>query len=345
MNDAMDILLQQLIELREQTLSQLELIDEPAELDSLLTGCLGRKGTFKGLIGALGQMPLEERRAIGLMANQTRQTLETAFEKRREDLRRLAFERTFITERTDVTLPGRPVDSGRLHLTTLTLRRIYAIFAEMGFQVFDAPEVETDEYNFQLLNLPPGHPAREMWSTFHTTHPSVLLRTHTSPGQIRAMRKYHPDPIRVILPGKVYRYEQVDATHEWMFYQVEGLAIGRRITMADLKGALVSFCAQMFGAGRRVRFRCSHFPFTEPSAEVELEWGDRWLEILGCGMVHPSVLTNGGYDPTIFSGFAFGMGVERIAMLLHGINDIRIFYGNDPRFLAQFGQSLYGGTQ
>jgi phenylalanyl-tRNA synthetase alpha chain len=218
----------------------------------------------------------------------------------------------------------------------------------MGFQVVETPEVETDIHNFQLLNIPPYHPARDMWSTFHTMDEGVLLRTHTSPGQIRVMRQHCPEPIRVILPGKCYRYEQVTARHESMFYQVEGLAVGHNVTMGDLKGVLTQFARQMFGADRQVRFRASYFPFTEPSAEMDIDCilcrgqGCRvckhtgWLEILGSGMVHPRVLENGGYDPAVYSGFAFGMGPERIAMLKYRIEDIRHFFANDLRFLQQF---------
>ncbi|MDH4137681.1 MAG: phenylalanine--tRNA ligase subunit alpha, partial [Anaerolineae bacterium] len=246
------------------------------------------------------------------------------------------------------TLPGRPAPLGRIHLTTKTLREIYAIFAQMGFQVYTARDVELDLYNFELLNMPPGHPARDMWDTFYTTHEEVVLRTHTSPGQIRAMRDYCPEPIRVILPGKCYRYEQVTARSEFMFYQVEGLAVGKHITMTDLKGVTTEFARQMFGADRRMRFRASYFPFTEPSVEVDMDCiicsgeGCRickytgWLEIAGAGMVHPIVLQNGGYDPAVYSGFAFGMGPERIAMLKYDIDDIRYFYSNDLRFLGQF---------
>jgi phenylalanyl-tRNA synthetase alpha chain len=249
----------------------------------------------------------------------------------------------------DISLPGRPSRPGRLHPATRTLREIYDIFAEMGFQVYRSFDVETDDFNFTFLNMPPHHPARDMWDTFYTTKPGVILRTHTSPGQIRAMREYYPEPIRVILPGMCYRYEQITARSEIMFNQVEGLAVGKDITMADLKGTIVDFARRMFGAGRQVRFRASHFPFTEPSAEVDMDCilcegkGCRvckytgWLEIMGSGMVHPVVLRHGGYDPDEYSGFAFGMGPERIAMLKHRIEDIRYFWGNDLRFLQQFG--------
>jgi phenylalanyl-tRNA synthetase alpha chain len=218
----------------------------------------------------------------------------------------------------------------------------------MGFQVYRSRDVETDEMNFELLNIPAHHPARDMWDTFYTTADGILLRTHTSPGQIRVMRERCPEPIRVILPGMCYRYEQITARSEIQFHQVEGLAIGRHVTMTDLKGTLISFAHRMFGAERRVRFRASYFPFTEPSAEMDVECvicggpgcaickHSGWLEILGCGMVHPRVLQNGGYDPTVFSGFAFGMGPERITMLRHRIEDIRYFWANDLRFLEQF---------
>jgi phenylalanyl-tRNA synthetase alpha chain len=237
---------------------------------------------------------------------------------------------------------------GRLHPSTQILRRICQIWADMGFQIYRSRDIETEEMNFELLNIPAHHPARDMWDTFYTTTDGILLRTHTSPGQIRAMREYCPEPIRAILPGMCYRYEQITARSEIQFHQVEGLAVGRHVTMTDLKGTLINFAHRMFGAERRVRFRASHFPFTEPSAEMDVECmlcegkgcgvckQTGWLEILGCGMVHPEVLHNGGYDPAAFSGFAFGMGPERITMLRHRIEDIRYFWANDLRFLEQF---------
>ena len=253
------------------------------------------------------------------------------------------------TERVDVTLPGRPAHLGRLHVITQTLREIYRIFGLMGFRVYQTPEVETDAYNFQLLNFPPDHPAREMQSTFNTTKPGIILRTHTSPGQIRVMRAFCPEPIRVILPGKCYRYEQITPRSEIQFEQVEGLAVGLNITLADLKGVLTEFARQMFGEKTQVRLRGSYFPFTEPSVELDISCilcggqgcrvckGSGWLEILGAGMVRPVVLRHGGYDPEKYSGFAFGMGPMRIAMLKYRIDDIRLFLGNDLRFLEQFG--------
>jgi phenylalanyl-tRNA synthetase alpha chain len=318
-----------------------------AALDEWRVKYLGKKGELTEIFREIGRFPPDERPLAGKRANEVKSALERAHEERIEALRALQRD-AFLQERIDVTLPGRPFDVGRLHISTQTLRTIYAIFARMGFQVYEAPEVETELNNFELLNMPAGHPARDMWDTFYTTGEGVLLRTHTSPGQIRAMRQFCPNPIRVILPGKCYRYEQVSSRSDFMFYQVEGLAVGKRITLADLKGTMIEFGRQMFGADREVRFRCSYFPFTEPSVEVDIDCilcgGEGcpvckqtgWLEILGAGMVHPVVLENGGYDPTIFSGYAFGMGPERIAMLKHRIDDIRYFFSNDMRFLSQF---------
>ncbi len=308
---------------------------------------LGRKGRLTAILRNLGSLPNEERRLVGKVANEVKMDLEHTLQERQDAIAQAELEAARSAENVDVTLPGRPQTLGKLHPTTATLREIYAIFAAMGFQVYNSPEVETDEYNFQLLNMPPGHPARDMWDTFYTTSPDLLLRTHTSPGQIHAMRAYAPEPLRVILPGKVYRYEQVTARSESMFYQVEGIAVGRNITFSDLKGVLTNFANQMFGEGRQMRFRKSYFPFTEPSVEVDMDCvicGGKgcpickytgWLEILGAGMVHPIVLQNGGYDPAEFSGFAFGMGPERITMLKRSIDDIRYFYANDVRFLER----------
>jgi phenylalanyl-tRNA synthetase alpha chain len=340
---------EQLDQLQEEAETALEAIADEGALATWRSAYLGRKGKLTDAVKALGTLPAEERPAYGRRVNEVKRALEAGLEAQVEALRQTAQVRSLGADRVDVSLPGRPPRPGRLHPSTQTLREIYRIFAEMGFQVYRARDVETDDYNFTLLNMPPHHPARDMWDTFYTTMPGVILRTHTSPGQIHAMREYYPEPIRVILPGMCYRYEQITARSEIMFNQVEGLAVGKHITMADLKGTIVDFARRMFGEGRRVRFRASHFPFTEPSAEVDVDCilcggkGCRvckytgWLEILGSGMVHPVVLKNGGYDPDLYSGFAFGMGPERIAMLKHGIEDIRYFWGNDLRFLEQFG--------
>jgi phenylalanyl-tRNA synthetase alpha chain len=332
--------------LKQEALRALQVASSLDDLDHWRVEYLGRKGgAVTQLLRGVGGLSPEERPAAGKAGNELKNALAEAYEARQEELSRLA---AGGTEALDVTLPGRPVGLGRLHVITQTLREIYAIFGRMGFQVEEWPEVETDLLNFELLNMPPHHPARDMWDTFYV-NPKVVLRTHTSPGQVRSMRKHCPDPIRVILPGKCYRYEAVTARAEFMFYQVEGLAVGRRITLADLKGTMVHFARQMFGADRRVRFRCSHFPFTEPSVEVDMDCiicggsGCRvckntgWVEISGAGMVHPQVLDNGGYDPDVYSGYAFGMGPERIAMIKYSIDDIRYFYSNDLRFSEQFG--------
>jgi len=342
-------MLAQLVELEKEAHAALDAVADARALDGWYAAYLGRKGKITEAVKALGSLPREDRPAYGQRVNDAKRTLEAAHEARSAAIVQAARDEALLADRVDVTLPGRPVHPGRLHPATRTLREICAIFADMGFQVYRSRHVESDELNFGLLNMPPHHPARDMWSTFYTTRPGVILRTHTSPGQVHAMREYCPEPVRVVLPGMCYRYEQITARSEIMFNQMEGLAVGVGITMTDLKGTLVDFARRMFGAERKIRFRASYFPFTEPSAEVDMDCilcGGRgcrvcknsgWLEILGCGMVHPVVLRNGGYDPAVYSGFAFGMGPERIAMLKYGIQDIRYFWGNDLRFLEQFG--------
>ena len=340
-------MLEQLESLEKKALVALEALEDSHALDAWYKQVLGKKGTLTLMLRSVGELPREERPAFGRASNELKAKLEAAFEARAESLRHADMERELEQGALDVTLPGRPIGPGHLHITTQTLRQIYAIFAEMGFQVYEAPEVDTDELNFGLLNMPPHHPARDMWDTFWISD-EVLLRTHTSPGQIRAMREFCPEPIRVILPGKCYRYEHITARSEHQFYQVEGLAVGHGITMTDLIGTLTEFARRFYGPDRRIRIRGSYFPFTEPSIEVDMDCilcdgkgcrvcrGSGWLEIAGAGMVHPVVLQNGGYDPDEWSGFAFGPGVERPAMLKYSIDDIRLFYGNDLRFLRQF---------
>ncbi len=321
--------------------------DEPA-LQTWRVATLGRSSPLMTVFSQLPQVPKEQRPAVGQRANQAKLALEAAYNERSQAIKETALAQTLQTERLDVTLPGRPAAPGRLNPITGILRQIYRAFGDMGFQVYRSREVETDEFNFGLLNIPAYHPARDMWDTFHTTTPGILLRTHTSPGQIHVMRERAPEPIRVILPGMCYRYEQVSARKDIQFNQVEGLVVGHAISLGDLKGTLNEFSRRIFGQGVRTRFRANHFPFTEPSAELDIECficggkgcgvcsGTGWLEILGCGMVHPVVLRNGGYDPAKFSGFAFGMGPERIAMLRYRIDDIRNLWMNDLRFLEQF---------
>ena len=334
--------------IKKKALSELQLVDNKAGLMAWKTTHLGRNAPVMQIFTRLGEVPKEQRPQIGQASNQVKQELEGALAMCSETLRKTALDKTLTGERLDVSIPGRQPASGRMHPATQTLRRIYDIFAEMGFQVYRSRDVETDEYNFELLNIPAYHPARDMWDTFHMTTPGVILRTHTSPGQIHAMREYFPDPIRVILPGMCYRYEQISARSEIQFNQVELLVVGKHITLGDLKGTLQDFARRMFGQNVRTRLRPSYFPFTEPSAEMDVECfvcggvgcqickGAGWLEILGCGMVHPTVLQNGGYDPRVYSGFAAGMGPERITLLRHRIEDIRYFWGNDIRFLEQF---------
>jgi phenylalanyl-tRNA synthetase alpha chain len=334
--------------LEQQASTELELCHDEPSLHAWNGKYLGKTGEITLALKKLGELPKEDRPAFGQAVNRVKQALVQAEEAKKEQLKQASLQKNLTSEALDVTLPGRQPSGGNLHVATKVMRRIRGIFAEMGFQVYRSREVEDDLTNFELLNMPPHHPARDMWDTFHTTTPGVLLRTHTSPGQIHVMKEQCPNPIRVILPGMCYRYEAITTRSEIMFEQVEGLAVGADITMADLKGTITSFARRFFGAERQVRIRSSYFPFTEPSIEVDMDCivcGGKgcglckrtgWLEIMGAGMVHPTVLQNGGYDPNRFSGFAFGMGPQRIAMLLYAINDIRQFWGNDLRFLRQF---------
>jgi phenylalanyl-tRNA synthetase alpha chain len=321
---------------------------DEAALKAWHTKYFGNAGAVMQALGRLKELPPAEKPAYGKEVNRIKTALTQAYEAALDVAKRQALERSLTAEAVDVTLPGRPIRRGRLHVATQVMREINAIFADLGFQVYRSREVEDDLTNFELLNMPPHHPARDMWDTFHTTTPGVILRTHTSPGQIHVMRELCPEPIRVILPGMCYRYEQITTRSEIQFQQVEGLCIGKNVTMADLKGTITAFARRLFGQERQVRFRSSYFPFTEPSIEVDIDWpkddpnadrltkGTGWLEIMGAGMVHPVVLRNGGYDPERFSGFAFGMGPQRITMLKYAIDDIRQFWANDLRFLEQF---------
>ncbi len=352
-------MLEKLIEIEKAGLAALESARDEAALEAWRVAHLGRSSPLMQAFSGLGALSKEERPAVGQRANDVKKALEAAFGLRSEQLRQAALKRSIQQEQLDVSLPGRRVPTGRLHPDTQVLRELYRVFGEMGFQVFRAREVESDEYNYQLLNFPVGHPARDMQDTYFIEAEGrgdnpILLRTHTSPGQIHAMRACsamdpdNPPPVRIVLPGMCYRYEQVTNRHETQFQQIEGLAVGPGITFGDLKGTLADFSRRMFGQNVRTRFRASYFPFTEPSAEFDVECflcggqgcnickGSGWLEIGGCGMVHPVVLRNGGYDPKRYSGFAFGLGPQRMAMLRHKIEDIRYFYQNDLRFLEQF---------
>ena len=309
---------------------------------------LGRKGSIQLMTRSFGKLSAEEKPVFGKRINEVKNDLQAQFSAKEESVKSAEMDAKIASDAIDVTLPGRPQPRGGLHPSTHVMREIYRIFGDMGFQIYRSSDVVTDELNFEWLNMPPEHPARDMQDTFYTTDQDVLLRTHTSGGQILAMREYCPEPIRVILPGMCYRNEQITARSEIQFHQIEGLAVGTNITLADLKGTLTEFARRLFGADRETRFRASYFPFTEPSAEMDVTCilcdgkgcklckKTGWLEILGCGMVHPTVLRNGGYDPDVYTGFAFGMGPERITMLKYGIEDIRYFWSNDLRFLEQF---------
>jgi phenylalanyl-tRNA synthetase alpha chain len=344
-------MINQLEQTYQQALAGLQEVKDGEALRAWEIRYLGKKGEVIELVRGVGQLPKEERAVFGKRANEVKEALLTAYAEREELVRSHELAADLESGEVDVTLPGRTRPRGGLHPSTQTLREFYDIWADMGFQVYRSREVEDDDTNFTLLNMPPYHPARDMQDTFYTTTPNIILRTHTSPGQIHAMRELGAGgtlPIRVILPGMSYRFEQITTRSEIQFHQVEGLAIGRNIHMSDLKGTISAFARRMFGENAAVRYRASYFPFTEPSMEVDVECflchgqGCRvckysgWLEIAGSGMVNPIVLKNGGYDPAEWSGFAFGMGPERITMLKHDINDIRYFWGNDLRFLEQF---------
>lgn len=352
-------MLEKLDQIQNAALQALESVVDDDSLQTWRVTHTGRSSALMQVFSSLGSLTKEERPLVGQKANKVKLALEAAFSDRSQIVQEAVLKHSLESEHLDISLPGRPLRNGRLHPATQTLRRILAILAEMGFQVFTSNEIETDEYNFQDLNFPPDHPAREMQDSFYVeagerSDNPVIMRTHTSPGQIRAMRAAaannpgNPPPIRIALPGMCFRYEQITARSEVQFNQVEGLAVGRNITFSDLKGTLSDFARRMFGQNARTRFRAQHFPFTEPSAEMDVECfvcggggcqvckQAGWLEILGCGMVHPIVLQNGGYDPARYTGFAFGMGPERIAMLRYKIEDIRYFWGNDVKFLEQF---------
>ena len=373
---------QNIEDLASAALAELSALDSLDALEQWRISYLGRRGSLTTVLRGLSSLDIDERRRIGALANQAKESLESGLEARTREVNDAALLRAAREDRLDVTLPGRRPSEGRLHPTTQIVREICAAFVGMGFSVVEGPEVEWDHYNFEMLNIPKGHPARDMWNTLWVDYTNeageqpMLLRTHTSPMQARVMENQQP-PVRVVVPGKCYRYEATDATHEWHFYQVEGLAVDEGITFANLKGTLYEFARRLFGEERQIRFRCDYFPFVEPGVDMSIdcfacdilgraaapepgsaaagqarderneaqdgrESGCRicrdsgWIEIMGAGMVHPRVLAGVGYDPDKYTGFAFGLGPERIAMLKYGIDDIRHFYSNDLRFLRQF---------
>lgn len=333
--------------IQEEALSELKKLSTLEELQELKVKVLGKKGTLTALLRQMGSLSPEERPIFGQVVNEARDILEGAWTRRTEELSNAAMQKQLEEEKLDISLPGISLPRGHQHPLTKVIEEMEEIFLGMGFQIAEGPEIETDYYNFEALNLPKEHPAREMQDSFYITE-EILLRTQTSPVQVRTMEKQHPHlPVKIICPGKVYRKDD-DATHSPMFHQVEGLVVDRGIRMSDLKGILLNFSREMFGESREIRLRPSFFPFTEPSAEVDVSCmlcggagcrickGTGWIEILGSGMVHPKVLEMGGYDPREVTGFAFGMGVERIAMLKYGIEDMRLLFDNDLRFLQQF---------
>jgi len=346
-------MLKQLEELKPKALEELEGINNVRELESWRVHYLGKKSPLTSILRSLATLPLAERKTVGTQANQVKTDLEASFRQKEQALRELQLAAHTKREVFDITLPGRSFPIGRLHPITQTLNEICDIFISMGFQIVDGPDVEWDCYNFEALNIPEEHPARDTMSTSWVDYQTdsgerpMLLRTHTTAVSARVIESMKP-PIRVIEPGKVYRYEASDATHVPMFHQIDGLAVDKDITMADLKGTLYEFARRFFGEERKVRFRCDYFPFVEPGVEMAIEClvcngkgcrlcgNSGWIEILGAGMTHPQVLQRGGIDPEIYQSFAFGIGIDRLPMLRYGIDDIRLFYSSDLRFLRQF---------
>lgn len=323
-----DVIVNEAVALFERT-------EDPHALEDAKARYLGKTGALTEVLKGLGKLPPEERRAMGSRINAAKERLENALRERREQLQARELDAKLREEALDVTLPGRGLGKGSLHPVSRTLERVEALFRSVGFEVADGPEIESDYYNFTALNQPENHPARSMHDTFYLANSKQLLRTHTSPIQIRYMENHRP-PLKIIAPGRVYRVDS-DATHSPMFHQVEGLWIDEHITFADLKGVVADFFKRFFERDDiRVRFRPSFFPFTEPSAEIDMSFGEGWLEVGGCGMVHPAVLKNVNIDGERYQGFAFGMGLDRLTMLRYGVDDLRLFFANDLRFLRQF---------
>ncbi|MBQ2734678.1 MAG: phenylalanine--tRNA ligase subunit alpha [Clostridia bacterium] len=335
---------EKLSQIRVQALEQIHA--DGADLEQIKIKYLGKKGELTAVLRGMGSLSAEERPVVGQLANEVRAEIEQAIGEKMKEMQAKALEEKLKAEKLDVTMPGSPSPMGHMHPLTQVQRELEDIFIGMGFSIVEGPEVELDYYNFQALNIPENHPARDTQDTFYIGE-NVLLRSQTSPVQVRTMEHQKP-PIRIISPGRVYRSDALDATHSPLFHQLEGLVVDKGITMGDLKGTLEIFAKKLFGENTKIRFRPHHFPFTEPSAEVDVSCfvcggkgcrlckGEGWIEILGAGMVHPFVLSNCGIDPEEYSGFAFGLGVERVTMTKYGIDDIRLFYENDERFLEQF---------
>jgi phenylalanyl-tRNA synthetase alpha chain len=337
---------EQLEQLRKKAFARLEEASDLKTLDEMRVQFLGKKGEVSGVLKQMGKLSAEERPVIGQLANDLRTDIEEHIKQRVEELKEKALERQLAADTIDVTMPGKKVVYGHQHPLSKVLDEINEIFLGLGFDTVSGPEVEYDYYNFEALNIPKDHPARDTQDTFYITD-NILLRTQTSPVQIRTMEERKP-PIRIISPGRVYRSDAVDATHSPLFHQIEGLVVDKNVTMSELKGTLELFVKRLYGEDTVVRFRPHHFPFTEPSAEMDMQCfackgagcrlckGEGWIEILGCGMVHPKVLENCGIDPEEYTGFAFGLGLERIVMRRYNIDDLRLLYENDQRFLSQF---------
>ena len=331
-------------QIRRSAMEQLSRVD--ADLSEIRVKYLGKKGELTAVLRSMGSLSPEERPAFGQRANEVRAQIEAEIERRQTEMKSAMRDRALRAEKLDVTVPGEDVPFGHIHPLSRVQHEIEDIFIGMGYSIAEGPEVELDYYNFQALNIPPEHPARDTQDTFYITD-NVLLRSQTSPVQVHVMEKERP-PIRILSPGRVYRSDAVDATHSPLFHQIEGLVVDRGVTMGDLKGTLAMFARRMFGSDTKIRFRPHHFPFTEPSAEVDVSCfacggkgcrfckGEGWIEILGAGMVHPNVLSGCSIDPEEYSGFAFGLGVERVALLKYHIDDMRLLYENDVRFLGQF---------
>ncbi|MFS8879634.1 phenylalanine--tRNA ligase subunit alpha [Synechococcus sp. H55.11] len=333
MQDAKDTLRQQLLTLQSEALAQVEQAADLEALEQLRIDYLGKKGKLSKILGGMGKLPPEERPAIGALANTFKESLQSSLEQRKQALGEAQLLQRLEAERLDVTMPGPRRPLGRIHPLQATIDRMLDIFVGMGYTVVHGPEIETEYYNFEALNTPADHPARDMQDTLYLEK-GYLMRTQTSSVQVRYMEQHQP-PLRIVHAGRVMRRDTVDATHSAVFHQMEILAVGENLTFCDLKGTLKEFVTRLLGQ-RETRFRPSYFPFTEPSAEMDVRFGSKWLEIFGCGMVDPNVFQAVGYDPERYTGFAAGIGIERMAMLLHGIQDIRLFYTSDLRFLSQF---------
>ncbi|SDI59588.1 phenylalanine--tRNA ligase subunit alpha [Natribacillus halophilus] len=341
-------MIERLQEIESEALAAVQASADKKELEQARIQYLGKKGAITEVLRGMGQLPEDERPVVGQKANEVRENIQEAITGKSEAFEKAEWEQRLEQEEIDVTLPGRPVKQGSTHPLTAVVEEIEDIFIGLGFDVTEGPEVETDYFNFEMINLPPNHPARDMQDSFYISE-DTLLRTQTSPVQARTLQKHEGEgPVRIICPGKVYRRDEDDATHSHQFMQIEGLYVDENVRMSDLKGIFDTFVKHYFGQDRQIRLRPSFFPFTEPSAEIDVTCGicagdgcrickqSGWIEVLGSGMVHPRVLELNGFDPEVYSGFAFGMGVERFAMLKYGIDDIRHFYTNDKRFLSQF---------